>query len=213
MFNYIDVDNWERKEHFDYYRTKIVCGYCMTVKLDITHFLEQVKKNNLRFYPSFIYCAARIVNSMKEFKMGVDAEGRPGYYDVSNPNLTIFHEDNHTFSDLWTEYSPDFKEFYKNTVDNMDKYSTAHGIKVRANQPPNFFCISCVPWVEYESYNTYTPAGTPNMFPILTFGKFSEKDGKYTMPFTLNISHASADGYHTGKFINDLQELLNTIEL
>ena len=65
MFNLIDFQNWERKEHFEYYRTKIKCGYSCTVQLDVTNFLEKVKSNGLKFYPSFVYCVAKIVNSMK----------------------------------------------------------------------------------------------------------------------------------------------------
>ena len=213
MFNYIDVDNWERKEHFEYYRTKIRCGYSCTVQLDVTKFLNQVKEKGFRFYPAFVYCVSKIVNSMKEFRMAVDKDGLPGYFDTSNPNMTIFHEDKHTFSDMWTEYYPEFDKFYENTVNNMEKYKDTKGIKVRNDQPDNFFCISCVPWLSYTAYNTSVPGGEPNLFPIITFGKYTNVNGRYEMPFTINISHAAADGYHTSRFINDLQELLNTIEL
>ncbi len=213
MFKYIDMDKWPRKEHFNYYRTKIVCGYSCTVQLDVTSLLKQVKEKGLRFYPSFVYCVSYIVNSMNEFKMAVDKDGLPGYYDVSHPNMTIFHEDDHTFSDMWTEYYPEFSRFYENTVSNMEKYKNTKGIKVRDNQPPNFFCISCVPWLSYTAYNTSVPGGVPNLFPIITFGKYTKKDGHYEMPFTINISHAAADGYHTSMFINSLQELINTIDL
>ena len=213
MFNYIDVDNWERKEHFNYYRNIIKCGYSCTVQLDIGRFRNEVKEKGLRFYPSFVYCVSKIVNSMKEFRMAVDSEGKPGYYDISNPNMTIFHSDDNTFSDMWTEYYPDFRTFYDNVISNIEICKDKKGIKVRDNQPPNFFCISCVPWINFTSYSTSVPGGEPNMFPIITFGKYEEQDGKLMMPFAINIAHSCADGYHTGKFINDLQKLLDTIEL
>ncbi len=213
MFNYIDPDNWERKEHFEYYRTKIKCGYSCTVQLDVTAFRKRIFENKLRFYPAFVYCVSKIVNSMPEFRMAVDKDGLPGFYDVLNPNMTIFHENDHTFSDMWTEYYPDFWQFYKNTIENMDKYKNVKGIKARNDQPANFFCISCVPWLTYTAYSTSVPGGEPNLFPIITFGKYTASGGRYTMPFTINISHAAADGYHTSRFINDLQELINTIEL
>ncbi|GFI61625.1 chloramphenicol acetyltransferase 2 [Clostridiales bacterium] len=212
MFKYIDLEKWERHEHFEYYRTKIKCGYSCTVQLDVTKFKHNLDKSGLKFYPSFVYCVSRMVNSMPEFRMAVDKDGLPGYFDISNPNMTIFHEDDHTFSDMWTEYYPEFKDFYRNTVKNMEKYKNVKGIKARNNQPPNFFCISCVPWLSYSAYNTNVPGGEPNLFPLITFGKYTEKDGKLEMPFTLNISHASADGYHTSKFINGLQELINSME-
>ena len=83
MFNYIDRENWERKEHFEYYRTKIVCGYSCTVQLDVTKFLRKIRAKGLRFYPAFVYCVSKTVNSMKEFRMAVDVDGLPGYYDFA----------------------------------------------------------------------------------------------------------------------------------
>ena len=167
MFNYIDMDKWERREHFEYYRTKIVCGYSLTVELDVTKFKKQVDNNVLRFYPAFVYCVSKIVNSMKEFRMAADENGLPGYFDISNPSMTIFRDDDHTFSDMWTEYYPDFKTFYANTVHNMEKYKNNKGIKARNGQPPNFFCVSCVPWLNYSSYTTSTPGGMPTFFRLL----------------------------------------------
>lgn len=213
MFIPIDTSKWVRKEHFEYYRTQIKCGYSCTVNLDVTKLRAKVKNSNIKFYPTFVYCVSKIINDTKEFRMTIDKNGNPGYFEISNPNLTVFHDDTKTFSDMWTEYYPDFCEFYKNTVKNMEKYKNVHKIKAREHQPQNFFCISCVPWLNYTACSTYVPGGDPNLFPIITFGKFTESANKYFMPFTLNISHAAADGYHSAKFFNDLQEFINTIEL
>ena len=77
MFNYIDLENWERKEHFDYYRAKIKCGYSCTVQLDVTALKNKISQKSLHFYPAFVYCVAKIVNSMPEFRMAVDKDGLP----------------------------------------------------------------------------------------------------------------------------------------
>ncbi len=91
----------------------------MTVSLDITKLHQQVKEKGLKFYPAFVYCVSKQIAVTKEFRMGRDKEGNPGYYDILHPNYTIFHEDDHTFSDVWTGYTEDFKTFYKNMRDDM----------------------------------------------------------------------------------------------
>ena len=73
----------------------------------------------------------------------------------------------------------------------------------------NFFCISCVPWMDYTGYCPVNYGGSPNLFPLITFGKYTEENGTFTMPFTLTISHACMDGYHLSVFFNTLQEKLN----
>ena len=70
-----------------------------------------------------------------------------------------------------------------------------------------------MPWLDFTGYASSVPGGTPQLFPVITYGKITEKDGRRTMPLAINIDHAAADGWHTAQFIQDLQTLLNTVTL
>ncbi|MBS4959901.1 MAG: chloramphenicol acetyltransferase [Clostridiales bacterium] len=204
---------WARKEHFQYYRNQLKCSYSLTAPLDVTSFRHMLDRENLRFYPAFVYCVSMVIEKTPEFKMGLDDSNYPGYYDCMHPSYTIFHPDDHTFSDVWTYYHKDFRIFYHHMTDDISIYRNQKGVKVKPNQPCNFYCISCVPWLSYTGYSTAVSGGEPNLFPIITFGKYQWQKDRLLMPFTVTISHAAADGYHTSKFINDLQELCNHIQL
>ena len=208
-FTPINMEEWERKDHFEYYRNRLKCGYSVTTSLDATHLRETVKKNGIRFFPAFVYCVARTIKEQKEFRMGFNDDGNPGYFDCMHPNYTIFHEDDHTFSDLWSEYTDDFAAFYTNMLTDMETYRDKKGVKIKEGQPRNFFCISCVPWLSFTGYHAYTEDGTPQLFPIIVYGAFHEESGRTTLPFCMNISHAAADGYHTSMFFKRLQEAVN----
>ncbi len=203
----IDLDTWPRREHFQYYRTAIPCGYSATVRMDVTEAVDFARAHGLHFYPCFVYAAAKTVNEQDEMRMMLTPEGAPGIWDVSLPCFTVFHSDDHTFSDLWTEYDPDFRTFYQGFQQVTDQYGDRHGVKGRPGQPANFFCISCVPWLDYTGYANYS-TGTPVLFPIITFGKYTLSEGRYTLPVTLSIAHASADGWHTSRFFQGLEENL-----
>ena len=211
MFTKIDMNTWERREHFQYYRETLKCGYSLTASIDVTDFLKKIREKNLKFYPSFVYCVGNVINHTKEFKMGLDEEGNPGYWDVVHPNYTVFHKDDHTFSDMWSCYREDFNEFYQEMVRDMENYGNRKWIKAREGQPPDFFCISCVPWLSYTGYNTYCAGSEPSLIPVITFGKYEEENGRWKMPLTVTISHAAADGYHTAKLIQDIQKKINEI--
>lgn len=212
-FTLIDMEKWERRDHFEYYRTKLKCGYSVTVRLDVTDLRRKAKEKGLKFFPVFVYCVSKVIKEKKEFRMGVDGDGRPGYFDCMHPNYTIFHEDDHTFSDVWTEYTDDFSEFYRNMTGDMERYRDKKGVKVKEGQPRNFYCISCVPWLPFTGYHAYTESGVAQLFPIITYGAFSEENGRTTIPLCLNVSHAAADGYHTSMFVKRLQELVDEIAL
>ena len=213
QFTPIDLSTWPRREHFHYYRNQLPCGYSVTVQLDVTRFRAMLERKGLKFYPSFIWCVSHTILSHPAFRMGVDSEGQPGTYDRMHPNYTVFHEDDHTFSDLWTEHNESFPVFYRAFLSDVATYGTRHGMKARAGQPANFYCISCVPWLSFTGYASTVPGGQPNLFPVITYGKAAEHQGTWTMPFAVNISHAAADGWHTAQFLNDLQALLDRVDL
>ena len=204
----IDMESWPRRDHFRYYRTVLKCGYSLTGRLDVTDLVETARARGLRTYPCFLYVIARTVNSMDEMKMMLTPEGEPGVWERVHPNFTIFHQEDKTFSDLWTEYHPSFVRFYQGYQEVMERYGAGRGVKLRTDQPPNFFCVSCVPWMDYTGYATHS-VGEPALFPIVTFGKYTLADGRYTMPVTVTVSHAAADGYHTSEFFRLLQENLD----
>lgn len=208
MFHLLDESTWERAEHFRYYRQQLPCQYSLTAELDVTRFLEEVRRRGLRSYPAMLWCIGHTVHSAREMRMAVDEEGRPGYYDVVHPVYTIFHPEDHTFSDLWTPWDEDFDTFYGAVTADMARYGAARGPKPKPDQPANFFCVSCVPWVHYTGYSSVVPGGFVNLFPIVTYGKFQEREGRTTAPFTLTIGHAAADGWHSARFFQTLQETL-----
>ncbi len=210
VFTLYNRETWPRSEHFDYYTKGFVKTVnSMTSRLDVTHFKKTVTARGLKFFPAFAAVTGKVIASMPEMCTNVDAAGNPGYYDFLCPNFTIFHEDDYTFSDCWSEYDDDFDTFYGNLMADTEKYKEKKGIKVKEGQPANFYCISCVPWLDYSAYTSVNASGNPHLFPIITFGKYTEENGRLTLPLSLSISHASMDGWHICKFYNDMQDALN----
>ena len=185
----------------------------MTARLDVTRLRAECDRFGVHFYAAFIWCTSNVVNRLPFMKMMTDEEGNPGVWDVVHPNYTIFHKEDHTFSDCWSEYDADFATFYKRIETDIEAAKKVRGVKAKAGQPVNFYCISCVPWLDYTGYFTYTAGeADPALFPILAFGKYTEHNGVCTLPASLTISHAAADGYHSSLFFHQLQENLNQPE-
>ena len=61
-FHLIDMETWERKEHYKYYQTLVRSSYTLTANIHITGLLEEIKKRNLKFYPVFLYITSTAVN-------------------------------------------------------------------------------------------------------------------------------------------------------
>lgn len=198
--------SWKRKPYFDYYYNIIKTKYNISHHIDITDLLKEVKQNGLKFYPTYLYVIMRIVNQNEEFRMSFDENGNPGIWNYVVPSYTIFHNDDKTFSDIWSDYNPVFKDFYKQVVHDMDKYKDVKKIKAREGRPANFCPISVLPWLSFHSISQDTYSESSLLFPIIRFGKFYADKDKILLPFSIFVNHAVADGYHTSKLINEIEE-------
>ncbi|RHG34534.1 chloramphenicol acetyltransferase CAT [Fusobacterium varium] len=212
MFHKIDMETWERKEYYHYYINFIKSKYNLNVDMDITKLLKLVKEKKLKLYPVLIYAVMKGINKNKEFRMSYDKEENLGYWDYCNPSYTIFHDDDKTFSDIWSEYSEDFSIFYSNVTRDMEKYKNIKGIKSKPERPDNFSPVSSIPWLSFTGYSNDTYSESNMLFPVTVFGKYYERDRKILLPFSVFAVHAVADGYHTCKLINDIQEIILEVE-
>ena len=130
-FHLLDRAAWPRSEHFDYYIRTVKCRYDLTAHLTVTALRERGKALGLRFYPLLLYIATRAINANREFRMGFNEHGAPGYWDFINPSYTIFHDDDKTFSDVWSEYDESFPVFYQNVLHDMETYKDIKGVRAK----------------------------------------------------------------------------------
>ena len=205
MITPIDLDKWPRNYHYKYYTEALQVGYSVTIKVDVTEVLAYSRAAGRSFYGCMIYAISAAVNRLACMKMVKMEDGNPGIWDRVHPVFTVFHKESETFSDLWTSWDPDFETFYTEYERVVDRYGNCRGIKGREHQPANFFCVSCSPWLDFIAYAPSSP-GPAQLFPIIAYGKYTEADGRVTVPLSVTISHAAADGYHISKFAAVLRE-------
>lgn len=209
-FNKIDIASWSRKESYSNYLNNIPCTYSMTVNLDITTLIGFIIKNNYKFFPIILHAITQIVNKHKEFRMDLDEDMNVGYYDYSNPCFTVFHNETETITNVWTEYSADYETFLQNYNDDMDKYQ----IDFQNSKPlvgKNYFNVSSIPWTSFTGFNLNLQKGYEFFPPIFTLGKHFPEGDKTILPLAIQVHHAVCDGFHLGRFINELKEHINKI--
>ncbi|MDR7071668.1 type A chloramphenicol O-acetyltransferase [Fictibacillus barbaricus] len=205
-FHYIDKDNWDRKEYFEHYLNQ-KCTFSITVNLDITLLLQQLKSRDIKLYPAFIYMVSRVVNSHKEFRTSFSDDGQLGFWKEMSPSYTIFHKDNKSFSSIWTNYSTRFARFYENFKEDGEKYGEKKGLFPKPDEPKNTFPISSIPWVNFTGFNLNINNDGNYLLPIITSGKYFTQDDNVWLPVSLQVHHGVCDGYHAGLFFEEMQVL------
>ena len=204
-FTTIDLQTWPRAQMFYYFSQMAPTGYSMTVNIDVTSLHKTVKTAQLKFFPSYLWLITKNLNNQTEFKIAKKDEIL-GYYDTLTPLYASFHDDDKTFSLMWTDFNDDFHTFYENYIDNQKQYSTNHGVLTQPLTPPpeNSYTVSCIPWVTFDHFAIHSYENKPYYFPSVEAGKLFQQDGRLRMPLSLTCHHATTDGYHISQFLNQL---------
>lgn len=209
QYTKIDQSRWERGELFRFYMEKMRIVMSLTVDLDVTRLIAYTKENGLKFYPSMIWIVSKAVNSHEEFKYGWDQEGNLIRWEFLSPSYTDFHREDENFTKLVTPFSEDLFEFHRSFMEDKEKYREKRA--VLSGQPPNFFDVSCLPWVKYRHFDVHVFDEGKFLAPVVTWGKYEKEQGRYKMPLTMNIHHAVADGFHLCRFFNEVQERIDSL--
>lgn len=204
----INIDNWERKDYFKHYFSNVPCTYSMSIKLDITNII----KSNMRLYPSIIYCISTVVNQHDEFRTNLNAQGEVVIYDELYPCYTIFHKDDETFSNIWTMYHANYDDFLNEYESDQNMYSNNKGMNAKPDTPESTFPISMIPWTMFEGFNLNLKEGYNYLLPIFTLGKYYFDNDNIFLPLSVQVHHAVCDGFHTCRFLNELQEKIQTLK-
>lgn len=202
----INLAHWERTAHYQIFRNYAQPQYCVTFELDITHFLEVIRKQKYSFTFSFIFAVSKCANQIKEFRYRF-VEEKPVIFDKIN---TAF-----TYLDKNTEL---FKVVNVEMTDTMDEYITL-ATKKEQTQNEYFtaplgndvFQFSAFPWITYTHISHTDSGKKDNATPLFDWGKYFEQDGKIMLPFSVQVHHSFVDGVHIGKLADVLQNYLNTL--
>ena len=181
-------------------------GYSLTVQIDITKMKAVVDEKGLKFFPAYLWLVTRTLNQFTEFRIA-EQEGIVGQYNFLTPLYANFHQDDKTFSLMWTEYDDDFMSFYRDYIRNQQIYGSNHGILAQKTTVPplNAYTVSCVPWIPFQHFAVHSYDQKPYYFPSIEAGAFTRAGSKLLMPLSITCHHAATDGYHVSKFLEYLQ--------
>jgi len=206
MPNKLDIERWNRKEHFQFFKTFDEPYYGVTIQLDCTRAYQQAKTLGVSFYSYYLHKTLVAINETENFKYRI--EGDDVYIcDRVDASSTILRDD-HTFGFSHILFHPDIVEFHKNVTQEIARIKNTTGLFTTG--PLNdVIHFSALPWVNFTSISEAFNKTAGDSCPKIAVGKMTDVDGRKQMPFAIHVHHALVDGYHLGIFLDKLQLLLN----
>lgn len=208
-FKPVDLDTWPMAQTYYFYTKYAITTYTLNVDVDVTILRKTLKSKGYKFFPAYLYLVTKAIENIPELRMA-KKDDVLGCWDSLSPTYPQFHEDSHTVSLIWTEYSDDFHEFYNRYLEDTKLYGNNPRELFSKGRPlPNTYMISCIPWFTFNSFSLHNHGIKDYFFPSFEAGGFKEQDGKTIMPLSITVHHATTDGYHIKLFLDELGDLMN----
>jgi chloramphenicol O-acetyltransferase type A len=209
MKTLLDIENWNRKEHFLFFKQMEEPFFGITTTVDCTKGYQTAKQLGTSFFVYYLHKTIVAVNTIEPFRYRIIDEA-VYIYDTIDVSATIMRTDN-TFGFSLIQYSPDFDVFATNALKEIERIQTTKGLFTREFPLDNLIHFSAVPWVNFTSLSHARSFTFPDSCPKISFGKMMiDAAGKRTMSMSVHVHHGLMDGFQVGQFVDYFQELINS---
>ena len=202
----LDLDTWNRKEHFLFFKQMDEPFYGITTTIDCTQAYTKAKTLGISFFSYYLHKTLSAVNAIENFRYRI-IEDEVYLFDVIDASATVMREDK-TFGFSYMAYAEDPIDFAQIVQTEIERIQTTTGIFTR-EYPENLIHFSALPWINFTSLSHARSFTWPDSFPKISFGKLMDNKGTQSMPISVHVHHGLVDGYHVGLFIELLQQLMN----
>lgn len=208
MKKQFDLENWARKDHFNFFNQFDEPFFGVTVDIDCTIAYQKCRQEGIGFFLYYLHQSLAAANAVENFRLRVE-DNQIYLYDQVNASAVINRTDN-SFGFSYIDYFSDFEEFQLAAKLEIENVRNSTGLNLSGNNA-NVIHISAMPFLKFTSLSHARSFSFKDSCPKFSFGKMTELNGIKSMPISIHVNHALADGYHVGLFVDEFQRLMNCV--
>ena len=204
----IDMENWSRREHYEFFSKMKSPFVGLTAEVDCTNAHRRAKEMGVSFYAYYLYLSVVATNRIEEMKYRI-IDGEVYELDKIVAGSTAARKDG-TFAFIYIPTADSFEEFYKAFQKEIDEVNHSTGLRLNDDDVKyNHVRYSVLPWISFTAIMHPTNFISNDAVPRIVFGKYHPVDGRLMMPVSVEVHHGLMDGYHIARYFEEFQSLLN----
>jgi len=204
----LDLNTWNRKEHFEFFGNFDEPFFGINTTVDFTKGYQKIKDHGYPYFLYYLHKSLQAVNAIEAFKYRIDGD-EVFIYDTVHASATIGRDD-HTFGFSFIEFNEDFERFIKNGQEEIEAVKNSTGIRHTANaKRVDSIHYSSIPWYTFTGLTHARHFKYKDSVPKISFGKYTKTGDTLSLPIAIYVNHGLMDGYHIGQYLEEFQRLLN----
>lgn len=208
MKKVIDIENWERKEEYLFFRNFFNPMISVTVEVDCTVAYRKTKEEGVSLSLYYMHAALMAANHMEELRYRQEDEDVVLYDRIDL--FTPIQAADGRYCSVRLPAIEDFTEFLAVARPVIEAAKRGEGeahSEVRHGR--DILLISVNPWYRFTNVQLAIPEKPHQNIPIFTFGKMENRDGRRWMPVALSVNHGFVSGFQIGRYLEEFQRLLD----
>jgi len=201
----IDLNTWNRKQHFEHFIQMSDPYFAVTIPFDVTLAYEFSKDTQTSFFGTYLHACMKAINATENMKYRI-VEGDIISYDIIHASPTIM-KTNGTFAFSFIHFDERLETF----IENLNKEKLRIEYSMNLFPPQNSLdCIYCsaMPWLNFSGHKEPV-SGNLDSVPKLAFSKMTKVGDVLKMNIAVSVNHALVDGNHVALFAEKFQDYLN----
>ena len=204
----INIESWNRKEHFEFFSRMASPYFGITTEVDCTIAYDNAKENGNSFFAHYLHKSMIAVNSVEELRLRI-VNNKVALFEKINAGATVGRADG-TFGFIFVNFSDDFETFNKELQNEIQTVLNSTGLRLNDDDiKKNLIRHSTIPWTSFTGLLHPTNFDRTESVPKITFGKFSIREGKKYLPVSIEAHHGLVDGFHLAKYLSEFQRQLD----
>jgi len=205
----IDIESWDRREHYRFFRNVAYPVYNVCFDLDATEALDLARARGISFNATMIHLSMRAVNSCENFR-----------YRARGDRVVLHGRLHPVFADL----APG-SDLFKLVVVDLEDDLEAFAARARAASlgqteyfplrelagRDDFVFLSALPWIPFTGLDHTVNLARDDAIPRISWGKYRADGARIMLPYNVQVNHQFVDGVHVGRFKETLDRLIGEL--
>ncbi|WP_299180406.1 chloramphenicol acetyltransferase [uncultured Aquimarina sp.] len=211
MKTLLDLTNWNRKEHYEFFGSFDEPFFGIVSNINFTKGYQKIQENGYSYFLYYLHKAVKAANTIEPFRYRIE-DNKVYVYDQVHVSATIGRDD-HTFGFSFIEYDENFKVFEQNAQKEIEAVKNSKGLRHNDNaKRMDSLHVSSIPWFNFTSISHARHFQYKDSVPKISFGKYAKIEDEIHLPISVHVHHGLMDGYHVGEYLEEFQRLLNEDE-
>ena len=200
----IDLDTWERRPLYELFSNFDEPFHGVCLRVDCTAAYRFAKEHRLSVFLTLLHRSLAAANQVANLKTRI-VDGAVLQYATIHGGSAVGRA-NGTIGFGHYAYQPELIAFVREASLEVERVKSRSDLERYAGQ--DLIRYSVLPWFDFTSISHATNSGSHDSAPKITFGKITEGNGRFTMPVSIHVHHALADGLHVAQFVEQFERYL-----